>query len=627
MTPDMATDPTVLVDGVLCLQLHGKILPLRLGQEPVTAFVPGWRAISVYTGFYPFSILQFNSENGETAFWVVDAEGLRLGGSLGEMEPSAREALRAAATPPVAHLINAVLQQPVLALDAESHALLLLPEDLRRDIGQLCASSALPPVARPVLDAAPDQWDGKWGLSRTHVEALLAIPFPDRLLLVAQDGLLTWPSPIDGRTLAVQGSLCSDDFRFAYRLADPIHGLVVYPLVSHHHSTTLGLYVPTLNVVIIRDGWSAGWLNVYVPDVAEWLVPLICRFGPMLENYFRSGVGGVASIMRSWPAVHLGHQLWNELTGIDWFLRSGAGPCLPKWIVPGAETELWGRIDELFPQIASHVERSAANADAAIMLSYATGACLVRITSEYVSASLRGSLHRSVEADPTYGEVRQLIASRTRPNAPVILLGLRVENRTIIDLLEFCEELLERVSETFPGAVIVVDGHNSGSDGQIIVSHGERIGDRSPLAAERRIATHLRRLQVGRNVIVVDTLGMSVRASLAWCRHAHCFFSIWGASLSKYRWACNTPGLVITSHWNMQIRDDLHIYKSPKFMETPTDLKFVSENVTVDVPDAPQLVNVGPGQPAFYNFYTDNQHVLCQLVGVVQDAMADLPIT
>ena len=627
MTSDRVTDPIAVLDGVLCLRLDGDILPLRLGQEPVTAFVPGWRAVSVYTGFHPFSILQFNSENGETAFWIVDAEGSRLGGSLGEMDPSARAALRAAATPRVADLVSAVLQPPLLALDDPSRAFLLLPEDLRRDIGRLCATAALPPAARVVLDAAPDQWDGECGLSRMHVEALLAMPFQDRLLLVAQDGMLSWPSPVDGRTLAVQGSLCSDDFRFAYRLVDAVHDLVVYPIVSHHHSTTLGLYVPALNMVAIRDGWAAGWFNVYVPDLAEWLVPLICRFGPMLGEYFRSGAGWVASIMRSWPAVHLGHQLWNELTGIDWFLRSAAGPYLPKWIVPGAETELWGRIDEIFPQIEGRVERSAINADTAIASSYTSGACLVRITSEYVSADLRGSLHRSVEADPTYGEVRQIITSRTRPNAPVILLGLRVENRTIIDLLDFCEELLEHVSDTFPGAIIVVDGHNSGSNGQIIVSHGERMGNRSPLAAERQIATHLKRLQMGRDVTVVDTLGMPVRTSLAWCRHAHCFFSIWGASLSKYRWACNTPGLVITSHWNMLIRDDLHIYKSPKFMEAPTDLKFVSEDVTVDMPDAPQLIDVGPGQPAFYNFHTDNQHVFRQFVGVVQDAMANLSIT
>lgn len=627
MTPEVVTNPIVSVGGVLCLQLDSEILPLRLGQEAITAFVPGWRAVSAYTGFHPFSILQFNHENGETAFWVIDAEGSRLGGSLGEMEPSARAALCTAATPCVAHLVNAILQQPMLELDEQSHAFLLLPEDLRQDIGQYCAASALPPVARLVLDAASDQWDGGWGLNRTHVEALLATPFQDRLLLVAQDGMLSWPSPVDGRTLTVQGSLCSDDFRFAYRLVDPVRGLVVYPIVSHHHSTTLGLYVPALNVVIVRDGWAAGWFNVYIPSISEWLVPLICRFGHMLESYFRSGAGWVASIMRSWPAVHLGHQLWNELTGIDWFLRSAAGPYLPKWIVPGAETELWGRIDEIFPQVEGRVERSAVNAGAAIVASYASGACLVRITSEYVSAGLRGSLHRSIETDPTYAEVRRIIASRTRPNAPIILLGLRVENRTMVDLLDFCEELLERVSNTFPGSIIVVDGHNSGSNGQIIVSHGERTGDRSPLAAERQIATHLKRLGVGRDITVVDTLGKSILTSLAWCRHAHCFFSIWGASLSKYRWACNTPGLVITSRWNMLVRDDLHIYKSPKFMETPTDLKFVSADVTVDMPDAPQLIDVGPGQSAFYNFRTDHQYVFRQLVGVVQAATANLPMT
>lgn len=434
--------------------------------------------------------------------------------------------------------------------------------------------------------------------------------------------MLSWPSPVDGRTLTVQGSLCSDDFRFAYRLADPVHGLVCYPVVSHHHAATLGLYVPALGLLLVRDGWAAGWLDIYAPGVTEWLVPLVCRFGDTLENYFCTGASRIASIMRAWPANHLGHQLWNELSGIDQFLRSASGPHLPEWIVPGPETELWGPIDQVFPQLQGRVDRSAPNADAAIKASYDTGACLIRITSEYVSAGLRASLQRLVEADPVHGEVRRVIEERARPDAPVILIGLRVENRTMVDLLEFCEDLLERVADAFPGAVLVLDGHNSGGDGRVIVSHGELGARRPPLEVERQIAGHLRRLQVGRDVMVVDTLGAPTQASLAWCGQADCFFSIWGASLAKYRWACNRPGLVVTSRWNLTHRDDLHIYDAPEFMEAPSELAFVDADLIQDMPNAALNVDVGPGQPSFFNYNIETNIVLSRFLAMVRNLPA-----
>ncbi len=626
MASDIASEPVVLQDGVLCMRLDGRTVPLRLGGAPVESFIPGWRPVFLYTGFSPFAVLQFNSDSGETAAWIVDADGARLGGSLAELEPGAREALRVAAAPQVARLVNAVLQQPALSLDPQARAFLRLPEEFRHDVGQLCAASALPPVRHVVLGEAPDAWDDAWGLDRGHVETILATPFKDCLLRASEDGMLSWPSPVDGRPLRVQGSLCSDDFRFAYRLADPVHGVVCYPIVSHHHSEMIGLYVPAQSVVLARSGWAFGLLGTYVPSFEDWLVPLACRFGTALESYFRAGASHMASIMRGAPSVHLGHQLWNELGGIEQFLRFAAGPHLPRWVVPGPETEIWGAVDELFPRLASQVDRSACNFDAAVAASYKTGACLARITGEYVSADTRATLQRSVEADPVFGEVRRVVEGRARPDAPVVLLGLRVENRTMVDLLEFYEELLERMAEAFPGAILVLDGHNSTHDGRAIMSHCEGGARRPPFEVERQIAGHLQRLQVGRDVMVVDTLGAPIRTSLAWCGQADCFLSIWGASLSKYRWACNKPGLVVTGRWNLLHRPDLHIYDSPECMEAPTELAFVDPALVEDDPNAPQLVDVGPGQPSFFNFVVKHGPVIWQFLRLVDASLARRPV-
>ena len=191
----------------------------------------------------------------------------------------------------------------------------------------------------------------------------------------------------------------------------------------------------------------------------------------------------------------------------------------------------------------------------------------------------------------------------------------------MVDLLDFCEELLEYVADAYPGAILVLDGHNCGGDGRVIVSHGELGARRPPLEVEQQIARHLRRLQVGRDVMVVDTLGAPIQASLAWCWQADCFFSIWGASLSKYRWACNRPGLVVTSQWNLTHRADLHIYDAPEFMETPSELAFVDASLVHDVLEAVLLVDVGPGQPSFFNFDVHCEQVISQLALTVRNTL------
>lgn len=611
-------DPVVLLDGAFRLRLSGGLLPLRVGGAPVESFVAGWRPNFVYTGFASFLVLHFISDSGEVAVWIVDADGNRLGGDLRELEPDARDALRVAAAPRVAHLMDTLLRDPAASLDAEDRSFLRLPEAFRREIGHLCAALALPPVRRVVLGVAPDAWDDAWGLDCSHVETILAVPFGDRLLQSAHDGMLSWPSPVDGRPLRVQGSLCSDDFRFAYRLADSVHGVICYPIVSDHTAQTIGLYVPASRLLLLRKGWAETWLEIYVPSLADWLVPLVCRFGDVLEGYLQKGASRVVSIMRGPPSTHLGHQLWNELGGIDQFLQSAFGPHLPEWVVPGPGIELWGPIDKIYPELEGRVDRSSPDADSVIRASYKGGACLVRVTGRYVSAKLRAGLRRTVRADPVCKEVSQIVSGRGRPNAPVILIGLRVENRTVVDLLEFCEELLERVANAFPGAILVLDGHNSSDDGRVIISHGEQRALQPPLEVERQIAKHLQRLQVGRDVTVISTLGAPIRASLAWCDASDCFFSIWGASLSKYRWACNKPGLVVTNHWNRTQRDDLHIYDSPDFMETPSELAFVDADLVYDRPGAPLLVDVGPGQPSFFNFEVNQERFFSIFIEFIQ---------
>ena len=194
--PDIAASPVISHNGTLCLQLGDEILPLRLGLNLVTAFLPGWQPVFAYTGFAPYLILQFVNESSETACWFVDNDGTRLGGSLAELDPSAREALRCSGSPGHIAIGSArPLSNRHWRWTNKRVAFLMLPEPLRCDIAQMCAASALPQPDWIVLDASPNHWDDGWPLRPLHVETLLAAPFQDRLLAAAEDGMLSWPEP------------------------------------------------------------------------------------------------------------------------------------------------------------------------------------------------------------------------------------------------------------------------------------------------------------------------------------------------------------------------------------------------------------------------------------------------
>jgi hypothetical protein len=325
---------------------------------------------------------------------------------------------------------------------------------------------------------------------------------------------------------------------------------------------------------------------------------------------------------------------------MEYLLTSAQGAQIPEWIIPGARNgiELWGPIEALFPELRRHVNRDLHHGSDVMPYLYAQGVCAVRMTRERVSAELRRRLQRFTQTDPGYADIRrQALGARGR-GAPVVILGLRVENRTLVNITGFFRDVIRLVAQVWPGAILVIDGHNVRDTGRtagpaggtaqeevVIESHGESLAVRSPLAIEREIAAELRRVCAELDVTIVDTLGGGMATSLAWALSCDCFLSIWGASLAKFRWVCNKPGLVVSSRANLLHRDDLHIYDSPQYMETPTPLLFADPAAVLDDPDAARLVPVSFSNPFFANFHVDHGRVLAQFRGLMNEVMAQQP--
>ncbi len=630
-------DPLFVQDGGFHLRLAGDAIPLLMQGEVVPRLLPGWRASHLYMGFAPLFLLELLHDDGRTATWFLDWRMHHMGDRVDQLTPELVDLLRHKAVPVLDRLLHSTLRQCRPVLLEESRAFLGLNEATRRAVAVNCLDLLLRPPAvflaehlMPSSLVFRDENNIRRTISRIHLVAGLAEEFQDRLPLVFEDGVLAWPSPVDGAPLRSQGGLCFDDFHFAYRFADVRHGLVFFVVVADHYARICGMWFPSFGLMVSRDEVARTVARQIVRHLPHWAVTHSCIWAEALVPYLRRGAARFASVLRGRPGLHIGHQIWNELSGIDHLMQSGARS-LPDWIVLNASDgiELYGALDELFPALKNRVLRDLADVRAMIRHAYAHDVMIVRVTREHVSRSLRDRILDRVRVSEAYAEVRERIgrvprATSEQHAAPVILLGLRVENRTLVDLTGFFRNLVGFVVTQFPGAIVVLDGHNARGDGggQFIESHAESYARSRPIDVEHALASDLRQHFEGRPITIADSIGQPLAVSLAWADRCSCFVSIWGASLAKYRWVCNKTGLVISSRDNLLHRGDLHIYDAPRTMEAPTRLRFIDPDAVTDRRDAPLLVDVAPGNASFFNFEVDETRLFPQVREMIEQSLA-----
>ena len=619
-------DPLLFCDDGFHVRLETGLVPLMMQGEIVPRFLPGWKASHLYTAFAPLFLLELVHEDGRRATWFLDYRMQHVADAVERLGAEAMDLLRLKAVPVLAGLLHTTLHQCRPALSDQSRAFLSINEPIRREIALNCLDFLLRPpdvfLAEHLMPASlvfrGETDDRLRAISKVHLAAGLVADFQDRLAAAFRDGVLAWPSPVDGAILHAQGCFCFDDFHFAYRFADERHGLVFFVLVADHYSRIGGVWFPAFGLLVSHDEITRGVARYMLRHIPYWFVNHSCVWAELLVPYLCRGAKRFASVMRGRPGVHIGHQLWNELSGIELLLRDGA-EALPEWIVldPDDGIELYGALESLFPRLRGHVNRTLRDIPALIHYAYTQDVSVLRVTRDHVGAGLRHRILQRIHAEPFAAAVRRTIGPSRKP---VILLGLRVENRTLVDVAGFFADLVRFIARHFPGAVLVVDGHNSRGapgHGKVIESHGEPGATRKPVEIEHELVALLRQRFSG-TVVIADTIGQPIAASLAWADRCDCFVSIWGASLAKYRWVCNKPGLVVTSRHNLRHRGDLHIYDAPAYMEAPTRLRFVAADLVTDRPDVLLLVNVAPGNPSFYNFDLEQEPVFAEIRDLIE---------
>ncbi|WP_428392267.1 hypothetical protein [Lichenicoccus sp.] len=587
-------------EGSSVLLPNGPRTILKDGHE--ARFATGWRPVLAYTGLAPITIILFVSDTGGEGLWILDADFNYHASAV----PQISNVVAAQIVVPLCPLLEGIWQATMLSESgnpacARRQAFLQLPEFCR---GQLTSFYLDGFVAEcrhnhigqpsgmasraPVIDCGGRRVPIRVGELHAMFDPSLLQRKQEMLIA---SGHFTLPSIFSDNVLTCCKAFYLDAHLTAYRLFDEQSQTTFFLLAGDILFRVLAVYIPEANLVLSHDpaGSSKRWPTL----MADFFYHVV-RYGDSIGTYLEAGDSRPMHFWRGAGALHLGHLLWNDLSGIDDLVTKFRPEKLPSFMLCDTEAgpEMYGLLDGLFPELCGKVERNRESFNALIGSFYDRNLCLFRSSRTKVT----GSLRRRVLADvPQRGA-----------NAPIVLLGLRTENRTLADLDGFCRRVVTRLVALRTRIVLVVDGHNEGATGRPISSNQEHLAEHSPLEQEQRLVASIRDEAAGTLVEIVSLIGEPLRESLAWCRSAAFFVTFWGAGLAKYRWVCNTRGLVVTNAWNLDNLGDLQLYSNAETMESPSEMVFMPKAAITDLPDNPLLIRVFDRfEPSICNFTMD----------------------
>ena len=546
------------------------------------------------------AILDLKHASGMQAEWFLDDAAMLLPDDPDLWPPETQAALRDAVVTALCGLRDALLPSNGGLPGPDLPVLQRLRPSLLKRLVHRFHNAVLPLAHHPLEQAGPPP-------ALPALRDAVHQDLQEQVMAALRgDGLLRWPSPASGELVPCTGGFFLDDFRCIYRFHDAAHGLDFLVLTTEHMARLAGLLVAGQVFTLGHD--QARMLAVHFPPpAADLLLPLLTHADDLQG---RHQPGRVTAFLRCGSSAHIGHQLWNELSAIDVLLRDLPVDRLPCWIVPGdgsgSGIEFYGPLDALFPELLGRVVRGLPDHPSVIRYAYREGLCLVRITREWISAGLRR-------------RVAGLAALPPAPDAAaplVVLLGLRVENRTVNDLAAFCAWVIEEVMRARPGGTVVLDGHNARAPGAgVITSYREGEAARAPLDIERDLAAAMRVRFAGQDIRILDTLGRPLVDSLRWSAACHGFVALWGAGLAKYRWVANRPGLIVTNRWNLERKGDLRIYDEARYMEAPSPVAFLPAALVRDTPGTAMLIPFA--EPTYGNFDLDEAGVRAEIRGLL----------
>jgi hypothetical protein len=353
--------------------------------------------------------------------------------------------------------------------------------------------------------------------------------------------------------------------------------------------------------------------SAYVYEKIERIFAALLLLGYDLNVYLENTVSGRPVSMLRWS--HIGHALWHELSGLAYAAETA--PAAVDILLPMQDGfDLFGPLEQLYPAFANHILRSNEPSDSIWI--FRNRRLAIRLSGDRVTRSHASRIMGVARNLAVAKADLDFIARCQAEGRRLFLLGIRTENRTILNDVEFFTEVMAGMAANFGPCAFVVDGYNGTSPVTAELDYSpQAMAEGSVIAKEWHFFEALRARAQGLDVRLVSTIDRPVAVSLVWSEAVEGFVSVWGAGLAKYRWIANRPGVALTSAWNLSYRSDRIIYSSPAWMENPERLIFNAAEETLDdiaAPDMTRHAITGQTPESYANFTVDTAKFLPRIL-------------
>ena len=622
------------VDGQPVLHDRHGPHPIMLGPDHPAQLSPPWSPRGAYSGCTPFHLIELHHDSGLAAFWLLDQD-FRIVGS-NEIPPEIDAAFDAAFLQTLSNLATNLWRHPEAAHDPAIAAYLRLTPPLRRRLFARLPAAAFTLPHPDIIDlfrtetaAWPIQsdHDGPVVLQKSALVQALLHDLQSRFLEACRTRQLRWPALAgDGTDVPAHAIFFRSDFGLL-RCLDPTTGLLFHVVLMGADLGAVAIAIPAIDTVFAYYDHLPGLYRGALTRDPGHLPALFARHllcGPAeFPGWLASTPQSIASF--TWPEAqaHLGHFLWNEASGLERAVESldpAQYPAILNLAGP-SQTEFYAPLETLYPEFAGEIRNEFADTDAMQLHCYRHALQPIRLSGTRVTAAIRRRVMAVVAADPEVALLARLLGPPD-PAIPIIVLGLRLSDRTHADLGGFYARAIARLLTHVPRLTVVIDGLNARPGRAAgtfrVFSGGPDPGDLQ--SREKSLVAGLRQATAGLPVDIVDCVGIGMRLNLFWIDRARMFIAPWGAGLVKYRWVCNKPGFVFTSRNNLTQPDHLPIYHLPLFMDDPAPIEFADPAHVTDLrrPDE-QLdaqgrdLNEQQGGLSAVNFTLDEAPVLARI--------------
>lgn len=588
------------VSGAWHLGQTNDLRPICQDRVPVAAFSPGWHPKYAVVVSDSLVVLALRNDDGRQAAWFLDENLEFRTNTTAQLPEDARLHLNGVAQPVMAqvammhitggrdgtarskadaHIATALASDPGLRAGVLAAIVPKADSIILEDSGGTQRPEALQAVAEIFGRAADPQ-----ALKGFFRQDMLRVQ-----VAAAASGVLEMPSPVTGVTARCDAAWCLELAAVAFRFAtqDPADTFIA--VCAGFQLTLFGVYFPRRS------------LFLHVNERGRNETQRVLRSPP--EQGLWEHVIQYAAELSDRPADlkptllcfydHLGHHLWNELAGIGETLATVGRDAMPPILVIAPDaTEMYGRLGDIFPEVRCKVTRLP-NGHTMVKQVYADGLLPLRPSGIRVTRDVAARVSVLAERNYLLGLPERMLEGLRRQGYRLVLLGLRVENRTVVDFPAFCEQLIEILQQELGRVAIIVDGQNCSESGFRYRVTFQDAANESLLDIETRIARGLAdRFGQNPDVVILSTIGLPVGASIALGNKADFFVTPWGAGLAKYRWISNLPGLALAGPSCIR-HQPVHLYDDPYFIEDPTPMYFMDPKDVEDAPDDPRLIASG----------------------------------